>query len=110
MSVTHCAGRGPGAGFRSGRRIQVWAQDSGLGAGFRSRHRIQVQAQDSGPGAGFRFGSDGIRSEFGVRADLASVSGSLHQLYFHVGYLIVGGGHVAKSDSKTSGVMSGQWV
>ena len=89
---------------------EVRAQDSGLGAGFRSGHRIQVQVQDSGPGTGFRFGSDGIGSEFGVRADLASVSGSLHQLYFDVWYLIVGGGHVAKSDSKTSGTMSGQWV
>ena len=34
--------------------------------------------------------------------DVASVSGSLHQLIFCVQDLVVGGGHVARSDSKRS--------
>ena len=62
------------------------------------------------PGLGFGIRSDGIRSEFGVRVDLASVSGSLHQLYFHVWYLVVGGGHIVKSNSETGGATTGQWV
>ena len=35
--------------------------------------------------------------------DLASASGLLCQLIFHVRYLVMGGGHVARSDGKTSG-------
>ena len=54
VCVTHCAGQCPGLGFRFG-------FGSGLGLGLG-----QV-----------RFGLGWVWSEFGVRTDLASVSGSL---------------------------------
>ena len=63
-----------------------------------------VWAQGSGSGW------VGFRSEFGVRMDLASVSGSLHQLIFPVWDLDVGGGQVARSDSETSDEARGQRV
>ena len=57
-----------------------------------------VQAQGSGRVWGLGFG---------VRKDVASASGSLHQLVFHVRNLVVGGEHVVRSNGKTSGEARG---
>ena len=48
-----------------------------------------------------------LGSEFGVRMDVASVSGSLCQLVFCVQDLVAGGGHVARSNSEKSGEARG---
>ena len=51
-----------------------------------------------------------VSSGFGSQTDLASVSGSLHGLVFHVQDLVAGGWHVARSDGKMSGETRGQRV
>ena len=58
---------------------------------------------------GLGLGLGQVRSEFRVQMDLASVSG-LHQLIFCVWDLVLSGGQVARSDSKTSGEARGQQV
>ena len=52
-------------------------------------------------------GQVGLGSEFRVRTDVASVSRSLHRLVFHVQDLVMGGGHIARSDSEKSGEARG---
>ena len=49
-----------------------------------------------------------LRLEFGVQMDLASVSGLLCRLYFCVRYLVMGGGHVVRSEGETGGKARGQ--
>ena len=53
------------------------------------------------------LGQVGLGLEFGVRMDVASASGSLRRLNFHVWDLVMGGGHVARSNGKKSGEARG---
>ena len=50
------------------------------------------------PDPGFRFGVGVLES--GVGLDGASVSGLLHQLDFHIWYLVIGGGRVVGHDGE----------
>ena len=82
----------------SGPGVWVWVR-LGLGqVGFGSGW---VWVKLGSGQVGFRSGW--VRLEFGILTDLASMSGLLHQLIFHVQDLVTGRGQVVRSDGKTSG-------